>query len=204
MKERILNALRYMLLMFAAELPASGVFFVALQIVAAIAGKSAIYDYREAIPLLIISTLFGIACAALIRFFYFRSNFSNFLVFGEHRIVDIQSTVKNYAFMVFPGELIRFLLSALKFRPSKMLGLHFLEGIFSEAADYYWYCAYLVPNGKVESSRVNGFSLEDNLHFSYIYLVILVFEMALFALLLYLLYRKYQSEHKNTLTMETS
>lgn len=201
MKERISNALKYMAVMFGSEVPAAIVFFLSIQIICSILGIKMIYDYRQAIPIMIISGVISVSVAVMIRTIFIRNNFMDYYILAEHRMIDSRASVKNFILTIFPGEVIRFLLSFLDFHPSKY-GLHFLEGVFSFPADFYWYSTYLLPNGKVDSSQIEGFSFEDNLHFAYIYFFYLVCEMAFLAFVAYMLYKKYNSEHTHDLKKE--
>ncbi len=199
-KDRIRNSLRYTGVMFASEVPASVVFYLSMQLICAIIGK---YDFYagEAVPLMLLSSLFSIACAVALRYLFIRNNFKELLSLTDQRTVDQSKTVLNYAVMIVPGEIVRFLLSALTFTPSKMFGLHFLEGAFSFAPDFYWYFTYLVPGGRETEAHLHGFTSADNLAFSKIYLVYLIAEMAVLCYAVSKLFRKYRKEQKNKLTM---
>ena len=202
-KDRIRNSFKYAGVMFASEAAASIVFYLSMQLICMIIGKYEFYDYREAIPIMLFSSLFSIVCAVLLRYLFIRKNFKDLLSFTEERAVDHRSTILNYIVMIVPGELVRFLLSALTFTPSKMFGLHFLEGAFSFAPDFYWYFTYLVPGGKETSSRRSGFTAADNLAFSKIYLVYLFAEMAVLLYVVFKLFREYRTEQENKLTMSS-
>ena len=199
-KNRILDSLKYAGVMFASEIPASVIFYLSMQLICAIIGR---YDFYadEAVPLMLLSSLPSIVCAVALRFLFIRKNFKELLSLTDQRTVDQGKTLLNYAAMIVPGEIVRFLLSALTFTPSKMFGLHFLEGAFSFAPDFYWYFTYLVPGGREAEAHLHGFSSADNLAFSKIYLVYLIVEMAVLLYVVFRLFRKYQKEQKSKLTM---
>lgn len=143
----------------------------------------------------IIFAFIGIAITIAIIAFYFKRKLSKiFPIETETKRTDI---LKNCALLVLPGEILRFILSAVSMTPGNMFGYRFFDGFLAFAPNLVYDWFYLVPNNRLEDIRKFGYTFTDNSLFLVIYFIYFIVVVGVLFFVFSKMWKNIDKAHKN-------
>ncbi len=161
------DAILYGLLMFAANFVSSYTAILSFNLLGKLLGINApVSDLSQAVPILVLDAAAAFAVVLLADFLFFRANMEKW----TKPSFSPESLRINFAVLVLPAELLRFLLSMISTKPGTLFGYRFFDGFFTFLPSFLHDQLYLTPHNRLESIRTSGFSSGDTLTFFLYYL----------------------------------
>lgn len=161
------DAILYGLLMFAANFVSSYTAILSFNLLGKLIGINApVSDLSQAVPILVLDAAAAFTVVLLADFLFFRANMEKW----TKPSFSTESLRINFAVLVLPAELLRFLLCMVSTKPGSLFGYRFFDGFFTFLPSFLHDQLYLTPHNRLESIRTNGFSSGDTLTFFLYYL----------------------------------
>lgn len=126
------------------------------------------------VPLVLLISSVAIAVTALVTQFYFSYKIPDILPRKNDEAMDRQVIWSNFAFIVLPAEIIRFIAAVLWTVPGPVFGYRLLDGFLAIAPNFIFDQFYITPAGRLEGIRDAGYTMGENLLFGGTYLVYFV------------------------------
>ena len=180
----VLDAVLYVFLMFGANLISYYVAILSFNIIGKSIGLDGpVYDVAKAVPIIVLDMGVAFTVILLADFLFFRGKMEKW----TKASFSSEALRVNFAVLVLPAEVLRFLLCMLFSNPGAIFGYRFCDGIFTFIPSFLHDQFYLTPHNRLESIRESGFSFGDNLTFFLYYLGYFIFTcVALYFLFQYL------------------
>jgi len=161
------DAILYGLLMFAANFVSTYAAILSFNLLGKLVGlNSPVSDLAQAVPIIVLDMGAAFAVVLLTDFLFFRSKMEKW----TKPSFSPESLHINFAVLVLPAELLRFLLCMVSAKPGSLFGYRFFDGFFTFIPSFLHDQFYLTPNSRLESIRESGFSFTDTLTFFLYYL----------------------------------
>ncbi len=189
----VLDSIVYGIVMMIANAAGTVAVIFFLMIVKAAIGQEAVNQHY--VIYILLSALIAAAVVWLGSHFYFKYKIPD-ICKGESSQSILRS---NFLFIVFPAELLRFLLCCLPTMPGPSFGSRFCDGIFAFAPNFLYSRFYLLPshNHTLEDIREFGYLPVDNIIFILFYLVYFVLHFAVLYILFSRAWEAYDRERNS-------
>lgn len=199
-----LDAVLYGLLMFGANFISCFVAILSVNTIGKLVGLDGpVYDVAKAVPIIVLDMGVAFSVVLLADFLFFRGKMEKWTKTSFSS--DVLRT--NFAVLVLPAEVLRFLLCMLFQKPGALFGYRFFDGIFTFIPSFLHDQFYLTPHNRLESIRESGFSFGDNLTFFLYYLGYFLFTCVVLYFLFQYLWKKQERQQahdeQNKLRMDS-
>lgn len=188
----VFDAVIYCLIMFGANFISYYTAILSVNIIGKLVGLNGpVSDIAQAVPIIVLDMGIAFSVVLLADYLFFREKIEKWTKtsFSSHTLRI------NFAVMVLPSEVLRFLLCMLFRKPGAIFGYRFFDGVFTFIPSFLHDQFYLTPRNRLDSIRLSGFSFTDNITFFLYYLGYFLFTCVVLYFLFHHLWKK-QEHHQ--------
>ena len=193
----ILESATYTIVMLLANVAGTLFLFLFNAIVKQLIGDEGMEKFY--VFLVALFAVVGMAVSLLLIRFYFRYKIPDIVPKNSGDQDKRKLILKNFLFMVLPGEILRFILASLPTRSGYILGrgYRFFDGIFAFPPNFVYDRIWLMPNNRMQSIDKYGYTFTDNILFIAVYLVYFILNLFLLYLIFSRVWNQYEKERNN-------